>query len=316
MRKGIEMASFRRIILLVILLLFTSSSFATDKIKIATWNIQNFGKSKVEDAAKMKIIADVLSEFDIIAIQEISNVYEKSDEGCPRNENSCPGHKNCDLIQNALQKYLGQQNNKDYAFIFSPQVKDERYLFIYDKKKIDALTEGELVIDDGDSPNIPICDSKSKGLMVRQPFYATFMAGDFTFTLVTAHTSPDRNISELEALDKFYRKVQSQETENKDVILLGDLNADCSYLKNQSIALKKPKYTWVVEDTDDSTIRKTTDCAYDRIIFTKTTKEDYAGGHGVYRFDEELEGISNSKALKISDHYPAWAEFYTDKDSD
>lgn len=310
------MGAFKKIIILTIVLLFTSTALAAEKIKIATWNIQNFGKSKAENDSKMAIIADVLSRFDIIAVQEISNVYEKSDEGCPRNENACPGHKNCDLIQNALKKHLAQKGNKDYAFLFSPQVKDERYLFIYDKKKIDALTEGELVQDEGDSPNISICDAKSKGDMVRQPFYATFMAGDFTFTLITAHTSPERNVSELEALEKYYRKVQDKDTENKDVILLGDLNAACSYLpKNKSIALKKPKYIWVMSDTDDSTIRKTTDCAYDRIIFTKTTKEDYTGEHGVFRFDEEI-GSTKSSALKISDHYPVWAEFYTDKDSD
>ena len=310
------MRYFKNIIVLVLLLLLTSPSFAAEKITIASWNIQNFGKSKVESDSKIAIIAEVLSRYDIIAVQEISNVYEKSDEGCPRNENSCPGHKSCDLIQNALKKHLSQKSNKDYAFIFSPHVKDERYLFIYDKKKIEAITEGDLVIDKGDSPNIPICDAKSKGDMVRQPFYVTFMAGDFTFTLVTAHTSPDRNIAELEALEQYYRDVQNKDSENKDVILLGDLNAACKYLpKNKSIALKKPKYTWVMADTDDSTIRKTTTCAYDRIIFTKATKEDYTGEHGVFRFDEEL-GITNSTALKISDHYPVWAEFYTDKDTD
>ena len=124
---------------------------------------------------------------------------------------------------------------------------------------------------------------------MRQPFYVTFMAGDFTFTLVTAHTSPDRNSTELEALEQYYRSIQNKDSENKDVILLGDLNAACKYLpKNKSIALKKPKYTWVMADTDDSTIRKTTTCAYDRIIFTKTTKEDFTGQYGVFRFDEEL----------------------------
>lgn len=97
------MQYFKKILVLVLLVLFASTSFAAEKITIASWNIQNFGKSKAEDDSKMAIIADMLSKYDIIAVQEISNIYEKSDEGCPRNENACPGNKNCDLIQNALK---------------------------------------------------------------------------------------------------------------------------------------------------------------------------------------------------------------------
>lgn len=77
------MRYFKNIIVLVLLLLVTSTSLAAEKITIASWNIQNFGKSKVGSESKMSIIAEVLSRYDIIAVQEISNVYEKSDEGCP-----------------------------------------------------------------------------------------------------------------------------------------------------------------------------------------------------------------------------------------
>jgi exonuclease III len=142
------------------------------------------------------------------------------------------------------------------------------------------------------------------------------MAGDFTFTLVTAHTKPDNNKKELEALEKYYRSIQNLDSDQKDVILLGDLNADCTYMpKNDVIALKKSKYTWVIDDDADTTIRNSTDCAYDRIIFTKATKEDYTGKYEVYQFDKE-QGMTKQTALKVSDHYPVWAEFYTDKDTD
>ena len=87
------MKHFKQITALFIILLLTSSVFAADKIKIGSWNIQNFGESKANDEAKMEIIGKVLSQFDIVAVQEISNVYEKSDSGCPshvgRNLSSC-----------------------------------------------------------------------------------------------------------------------------------------------------------------------------------------------------------------------------------
>jgi hypothetical protein len=73
-----------------------------------------------------------------------------------------------------------------------------------------------------------------------------------------------------------------------DVILLGDLNADCTYLKPSSgIALKDPEYTWVVPDGTDTTVSTNTHCAYDRMIFKQATKEDFTGRWGV---NEGVEG--------------------------
>lgn len=304
--------------LLIFVGIFLSSinSFADDVIKIASWNIQNFGKSKAENDKVMKVIASTLSQFDIIAIQEISNLYEKSDKGCPQNEDICPGDKRCNLVTGALKKYLHAASNKEYEFMLSPQVKDERYLFIYDKNKIRVLVDGKLVKDDGDDKDTPICDSSSSGNMSRQPFYATFKAGSFDFTLATAHTSPSNNVSELNALYDFYNKIQRADKKEKDVILLGDLNADCAYLrKSADIKLAGPKFTWIIDKATDTTVRKSRDCAYDRIIFTGATAEDYAGKYGVLNFDE-VNNIGEQAALKVSDHYPVWAEFYTDKDTD
>lgn len=292
-----------------------SVSFAADTIKIASWNIQNFGESKANDDTRMTLIATVLSQFDIIAVQEISNLYEQSDKGCPRNEDACPGHKNCSLLRNALKKHLAGKAGRNYEFMFSPQVKDERYLFIYDKNKVKVLDPGQLIIDEGDDPSVPVCDSSSVGNMARQPFFATFKAKKFDFTLVTAHTSPGRNVAELQALAVFYRRIQQLDASEKDVILLGDLNAGCSYLsKTMPIDLRKPEFIWVFDNSADTTVGPSR-CAYDRLIFTEGTEEDYTGKHGVFEFDKEY-GLSRAKALKISDHYPVWAEFYTGKDTD
>ena len=302
-----------RIIIVLVLLILPYSSYSADTIKIASWNIQNFGEQKATNKAKMALIATILSQFDIIAVQEISNVYEKADAGCPRNENACPGNKNCSLLRNALKKYLSNRNSRNYEMIFSPQVKDERYLFIFDKNRLELIEAGQLIFDEGDA-NVPICDSKSQGKMARQPFYATFRAGNFDFTLITAHTSPSRNIFELQALREFYVKIQDMDIKQNDVILLGDLNADCSYLsKTKKINLRKPEFIWLIDI--DTTVRDSTNCAYDRIIFTEATKEDFTGSKGVFRFDEEYD-LGKETALKLSDHYPIWADFYTGRDSD
>lgn len=65
------------------------------------------------------------------------------------------------------------------------------------------------------------------------------------------------------------------------MILLGDLNADCSYLKETDpISLKDPAYIWLIGDDADTTVSQT-DCAYDRFICKSPTMEDYSGKWGI-----------------------------------
>jgi deoxyribonuclease-1-like protein len=301
-----KITKFLSVLLSVILILAVGcepSVGVPKTIKIASWNIENFGKSKAIDEHRMRAIAAVLKNYDIIAVQEISNVKEMSDPGCPRNENACPGQKDCNLIRNALEKYLNQGNGLHYRFAFSPQVKDERYLFIYNPNKV-TLLDCTLVSDQGDS--LPICASspQSTGRMVRQPFKAKFRAGKFDFVLLTVHTSPSINLQELEGLDYFYK--ETEEEGEPDIIILGDLNAGCNYLKpSDKISLRVKEYIWVVNDGSDTTV-SSTKCAYDRIIFKSPTSEDFTGNWGVYK---EI-------TADISDHYLIWAEFWTGKDTD
>ena len=281
----------------------TSTTLQTETIRVASWNIENFGKTKATDPVRMRVIANILKDYDLIAVQEISNVKEMNDPGCPRNEDACPNHANCNRIRNALELYLNQENGLNYEFVFSQQVKDERYLYIYDPDKITLESSG--LVDDAED-SLPICDSspENTGKMVRQPFKARFRAGDFDFTLITAHTSPSINVQELEGLEYFYR--QAEPEGEPDIIVLGDLNADCTYLKaSDGIALRGSEYIWVVDDDSDTTVAKT-DCAYDRFIFKNPTNEDYTGNWGIYT------GVPDD----VSDHYLVWVEFSLDRDSD
>ncbi len=271
-----------------------------ETIRIASWNIRDFGRAKAADEGRMGIIAEVLRGYDIIAVQEISNLREQGDEGCPRNEDACPGNPSCGLVREALERHLNE-SGLNYSLVFSPQVRDERYLYIYNPGRV-TLEEYSLVEDPGD--NGPVCSNspESTGLMVRQPFRARFRAGDFDFVLLNVHTSPGINLDELEGLEYFYR----QERDEPDVIVLGDLNADCSYLKpDDDIGLRNPEYIWPFGDDVDTTVSGT-DCAYDRFIFTSPTSEDFTGRLGIVR------GMPPT----VSDHYLIWAEFYTGRDSD
>jgi deoxyribonuclease-1-like protein len=275
-----------------------------DTIKIVTWNIENFGKTKAGNETIMDKIADVISAYDIVAIQEVSNIREQSDPGCPRNEDSCPGDPSCGVIREALESSLNERLGLNYSFLFSPQVKDERYLFVWNPEKASLLDSG--LMDDPTERGNP-CDlsPENVGLMIRQPFYGVFRAGDFDFLLLTAHTSPGINSIELDGLDYFFREATRKG--EPDVILLGDLNADCSYLSDEAHPdLMGPGYVWPVPSDADTTSGPS-DCAYDRFVFRQDyTGSDYAGSWGVER----------DVTPDISDHYPVWLEFYTDRDGD
>ena len=257
-----------------------------DVVKVLSWNIENLGKSKAS-SDRMDLIADVVDGFDIIAIQEVSNVHERSDSGCSRNVDSCPGHANCGLIEDAFDSRLDDW----YKIVISDQVKDERYMYIYDSRKVSLVDE--FVVLDVEMGEL--CDPTEIGRMARQPYVGRFLVGEKEFTLMQTHTSPSRNVEELEALYEFYNSV-----EGLNKIVLGDLNADCSYLREKDdIGLRS--LDWALDL--DTTIAKS-DCTYDQFAFLDV---GYVSS-GVVRFDLE-NGMTLEEADRISDHYPVWASF-------
>ena len=257
-----------------------------DVVKVLSWNIENLGKSKAT-SDRMDLIVDVIAGFDIIAIQEVSNVHERSDLGCSRNEESCPSHANCGLIEEAFDSRLADY----YEIVISDQVKDERYMYIYDSRKVSLLDD--YIVSDSDKGEL--CDPTDIGSMARQPYVGKFNVSGKEFNLIQVHTSPSRNVLELEALYDFYTSVDGF---NK--IVLGDLNADCSYLRAKD-KVRLESLSWAL--SEDTTIAKS-DCTYDQFAFLDVGYVE----SGVVRYDLE-NGMTLEEADKISDHYPVWAAF-------
>jgi endonuclease/exonuclease/phosphatase family metal-dependent hydrolase len=270
-------------------------------IRIASWNIQDFGVKKARDPLMMVEIADVLRRFDVVAIQEVSNIRERHDLGCERNA-ECPDHENCGMIRDALERELNEGFGRNYAFVFSDQTRHERYLFIYDTEQVELIHD-QLMEDPGDSEPICAFRPESTGSMARQPHLGVFQAKDFSFAVLNAHTSPTRNRAELDALAAFEREVRQWGL--SDVIVAGDLNADCRYLSpKDDIDLRFDEYLWVFSGAD--TTVGSTDCGYDQMIVREDTLDDLTGDMGIYT-DINPE---------MSDHYPIWAHFYIERDQD
>lgn len=259
----------------------------SDKITIASFNIQTFGKTKASRSNVMDILAKTIARYDIVAIQEIR---DKS------------GTAIVDL-EKAVDD-LGTE----YTVIIGPRLgrtsSKEQYAYIYRDDTIEPVGS-------------PYTYTEPTGTdpFHREPFISMFKAkaGTFDFVLINIHTDPDEAEEEIRSLANILSDAKTHFPDEGDFIILGDLNADCTYYNEESVN-PLPDTTWLIPDVLDTTVKGTV-CTYDRIIVNETTIEDYAGNAGLFRFDTEY-GLSFEQAKKVSDHYPVFSEFWVNRDTD
>ena len=123
----------------------------------------------------------------------------------------------------------------------------------------------------------------------RPPIKVVFEINDYLLTAYNIHTKPGAVENELNNL-------QGVITDSGNVIILGDLNADCSYYNNDR-ETEFDNWNWVVIDSEDTTVAAT-DCAYDRIILNSDAYQEYVS-YGI-----DTSGINDD----VSDHYLVWVE--------
>ena len=259
-------------------------------IRVATFNIENFGRVKRNDAQLMGRLAEIVRRYDLVAVQEIVDVSEQ--------------------VPEAFLTAINRLEGPRYDYIASPRTgrnaddlhSEEQYAFYFNTETIQALDAGELY-DDG-------IDDAGPDHFQREPFVARFAArgGALTFVLITVHVAPRLAASEIEAIDEVFHWAQGRYPEEDDFICLGDLNAGCGFISVEQLdemALRYAPYVWVVPD-DANTNLGEQDCAYDRIIFRSETRQDYTGRWGV-----DTEAFSDTA---ISDHWPVWLDLWTARD--
>jgi hypothetical protein len=186
---------------------------ATDTLLLATWNLKEFegGKNDKRTDESYWYIAEIISHFDLIAIQEVG------------------AHLGA---LNKLQARLG----RTWKFVASDVTEgsagnQERLAFLFDRRKIRfSGVAGEIVIP-------PIEDKTGNTIapsnqLARTPSIVGFRAGWFRFMLSTVHIiwgkgvaeHPDR-VAEIKALAEFLKERTEDRTAwSRNLILLGDFN--------------------------------------------------------------------------------------------
>jgi endonuclease/exonuclease/phosphatase family metal-dependent hydrolase len=153
----------------------------------------------------------------------------------------------------------------------------------------------------------------------REPFIAKFksVAGNFDFVMIDIHTKPDDARKEIALLPSVMKYGTLQYGEY-DVLCLGDFNADGTYFNERMYEEIFPstEYNWVIDNSADTSVAKDSN-TYDRIVTSKSMDEDFSGRWGVFNFiDEGLLQQFNLAANEMSDHFPIWASYYINNDTD
>jgi len=249
-------------------------------IRIASFNIQAFGQSKTSQPELMELIADIISRFDIVAIQETRS---KQQNVLPR-----------------LIDYLNR-HGRQYDFVIGPRLGrsenyKEQFAYVFDQSRIEVDRNQLYTIED------PRDD------LHREPLVAWFRTRlpdpqkAFTFSLVNVHNDPDEQQYENTLMDEVFRAVRNDGRGEDDVIMLGDFNASVDPMQRM---MQMPELTWVL--IDEKTNVKNT-AQYDNVCFSSMYTDEFTGRRGVIDFMRDYN-LSLKDALRVSDHFPVWAEF-------
>ena len=177
-------------------------------LRLAAWNIRIMSNKSRTDAELMKI-ARTLADYDFIAIVELRD----------------------ETVLKRTQRILSQMGTA-YDYQFSPAVGrgvKERCAFLYKKERVSVIRPGELYPDTADG----------KDDFIRDPYWATFRAGEFDFSVIAVHVIWGERVAqrkaEVKALADVYKYVQAANGAEEDVLLVGDFNRNPTDVKTLTV---------------------------------------------------------------------------------
>ncbi|MCA9155656.1 MAG: endonuclease/exonuclease/phosphatase family protein [Planctomycetales bacterium] len=250
-----------------------------DALRIASFNIQVFGESKMQKPQVVSVLIDVVRRFDVVAIQELR------------------------AADQTLIPYFVQLINADgarYDYVVGPRLgrtsSKEQYVYLFDTARVSLVPNSVYSINDPDD------------WLHREPLVASFQTlstsnrPPFTFTLINMHTDPDEAEDEVNVLDDVFLSARADGRYEEDVILLGDLNVNHERL-GQLGGVPGIRCTVMGEPTNTAGTK-----SYDNLVFDPGATSEYTGRAGVLDVQRAFR-LTDEQAKEVSDHRPVWAEF-------
>lgn len=180
------------VLLLAFYICVSFAALSQSEISVVSWNIRDFGKTK--SAVEVEQIANVLRDYDIVAIQEVVAGYGGS-QAVAR-----------------LADELNRMGSKwDYAIsnpTASPKYKTEKYAFLWKTSKVTVLGKGKLI-------------AALEDCVYREPFEMKFKVHGKEITLLNYHS---RKFSEQPELEISCLSDYVLNNKSENVLLAGDFN--------------------------------------------------------------------------------------------
>lgn len=251
---------------------------ATNVIRVGSFNAHRFNDAKIKDERVAAVMANIINQFDVIAIQEIDTTNSFALKRFVKRVNATG--RNFRIVTGSNQPSAGP---------------DQQSAILYDASTIELEDKQFYHVNDPDE------------VMTRDPLVAWFRtrnSGDeaFTFTLVNVHFEPQSSTNEMLQVSEIFRAVRNDGRMEDDVILAGDFGVS-SIALNQ-VAIGQGLQAINVDLPTDTNASK----QFDNFMLDPLATSEFTGETGVYDF-LKIYNLTLEQAMMVSDHLPVWAEF-------
>lgn len=259
-------------------------------MKIASFNVQRFGLSKISDPNVLSTLIKIVSRYDIIVILEVVDVSGASVERFLTELNRVNTKHHYTL---RISTRLGRTRYK------------EQFLFLYRDDSVCLV--GSYQYED--------TQAGDEDVFAREPYILRFRSMATVLkdlVLIPVHTKPDDSVRELDELyDVFLAVKRKWKTDN--IMILGDFNADGGYVSSrsmQTIRIRSDRnFHWLIRDDVDTTANTGNEHTYDRIVVYGDDMLDAIVPNSAQPFNfQKAFNLTEEMALDVSDHYPVEVE--------
>ncbi|KAK5873135.1 hypothetical protein PBY51_013776 [Eleginops maclovinus] len=255
-------------------------------MRIASFNVQKFGRSKVSDPVCLAILIKVISRYDMVVILEVVD-------------------RSGDSVKTLLDA-LNQANKKHhYTLKISSRLGRTRYkeqfMFLYRDDLVDLV--GSYQFDDQ--------LTEGGDVFARDPYILRFRCLNTVLkdlVMIPVHTKPEDSDKELDELYDVFQHVKKKwRTDN--VMILGDFNADGLYVSKKEmkgLRIRSDKnFHWLIADDVDTTASHKNNHTYDRIVVYGDDMLQAVVPNSAKPFNfQKAYRLTMEQTLKVSDHYP------------
>ncbi|HBE67701.1 MAG TPA: deoxyribonuclease I [Planctomycetaceae bacterium] len=254
------------------------SSGMTDRIRVASFNVDPLGPSKLDKSHVMSLLVTITRQYDIVAFQGVQSTRD-------------------DILPLLVERL--NQSGRHYDYIIGPRVGRagdyQQFAFVFDTDRVETDRYRLYTVDDPDD------------LMTFEPLVGWFRCKGpetsqaFTFSLINVKIAAQLAAPERAILGDLVRAIQRDGRGEDDWIVLGDIGGDTAGL--QSLEAINTRFAIREIPTEVTGMRM-----LDSIFFDMHATSEYSGRSGAYDFLRK-HNMAVEQALEISSHLPVWAEF-------